>query len=366
MDTIAGLFWAVALLYVTVRFIKSVQLVPTQSAYIVERLGRYHGTLNPGFHFLLPFIDRIAYVQDLKEAAIEVPPQDCFTRDNVNVEVDGILYLSVVNPVSASYGITNYREAAIQLVQTTTRSVIGTIDLDRTFEERDLINSRVLAALGEVSEAWGIRVHRYEVKGIVPPASVRDAMERQMNAERERRAVLARAEGEKLTRINESEGQKQELINRSEGEKQRRVNEAEGKAAEILAIARATAESIEKMGRTLVSEGGAEAVRMRLAQSYLQRMSLLARKNTEVVLAADLTDMGSMLAAIERSIVAPDPATVGAVPPPLPAGVTADPFAALRTAAGPAAALQGAARVAVPATPAAQPVPAMPLKPRGE
>ncbi|MCI0572124.1 MAG: hypothetical protein L0Y66_15320, partial [Myxococcaceae bacterium] len=233
--------------------------------------------------------------------------------------------------------------------------------LDRTFEERDLINSQVLAALGEVSEAWGIRVHRYEVKGIVPPASVREAMERQMNAERERRAVLARAEAEKLTRINESEGQKQELINKSEGEMRRRVNEAEGKAAEFLAIARATAESIEKMGRTLVSEGGAEAVRMRLAQGYLQRMSLLARKNTEVVLAADLTDMGSMLAAIERSIVSPEPAAV--VPP-------------LLASASPAAALQELARRAPPAAPVmpatqAPPTPAAPVrvsppKPRDE
>ena len=348
LDMVAGLMWAAALLYVAVKFLKAVQLVPTQRAYIVERLGRYHGTLNPGFHFLIPFFDRVSFVQDLKEAAIEVPPQECFTKDNVKVEVDGILYLSVVNPVAASYGITNYREAAIQLVQTTTRSVIGTIDLDRTFEERDLINSRVLGALGEVSDAWGIRVHRYEVKGIVPPASVRDAMERQMNAERERRAVLARAEGEKLTRINESEGQKQELINRSEGEMRRRINEAEGKAAEILAIARATADSIEKMGRTLVSEGGAEAVRMRLAQSYLQRVSLLARKNTEVVLAADLTDMGSMLAAIDRSIVAP--------PPPASAEATA----ALREAA----ARPPAPRFQTP--PGLQPAPLVPAKPRGE
>jgi regulator of protease activity HflC (stomatin/prohibitin superfamily) len=361
LNTLAGLAWAVALLYVAVKFMQAVRMVPTQSAYIVERLGRYHGTLNPGFHFLIPFFDRVAYVQDLKEAAMEVPPQDCFTKDNVKVEVDGILYLSVVNPVAASYGITNYREAAIQLVQTTTRSAIGTIDLDRTFEERDLINSRVLQALGEVSAAWGIQVHRYEVKGIVPPASVRDAMERQMNAERERRAALAKAEGEKLTRINESEGLKQELINRSEGEMRRRVNEAEGKAAEILAIARATAESIEKMGRTLVSEGGAEAVRMRLAQGYLGRLSLLARKNTDVVLSADLTDMGSMLAAIDRSLVTPEEAAAPAPrASPLAPPARAAPPAAHAAGLPPldaAALLQETARRA-PASPASPAAPA--------
>jgi regulator of protease activity HflC (stomatin/prohibitin superfamily) len=325
MDMFAGAFWAVALLWVAIRFIRSVQVVPTQRAYIAERLGRYHETLGPGFHFLLPFIDKVAYVQDLKEEAIEVPPQDCFTKDNVKVEVDGILYLSVTNPVNASYGITDYRFAAIQLVQTTTRSVIGTLELDRTFEERDLVNSRVLAALAHVSDAWGIQVHRYEVKGIVPPVSVREAMERQMNAERERRALLARSEGEKLTRINDSEGTKMEAINRSEGEMRRRVNEAEGKAAEILAIARATAESIETMGATLVSDGGADAVRMRLAQTYLGKLSSLARKNTEIVLAADLTDLGSLLKPIHDSfsveaathapttVVAPRPLAAGSV-----------------------------------------------------
>jgi len=295
MNFFAGIVWAFLVLYTAIQFLKSVRMVPTQSAFIVERLGRYHATLSAGFHVLVPFLDKVAYIRDLKEEAMEVPPQDCFTRDNVKVEVDGILYLSVVNAEAASYGITDYRFAAIQLVQTTTRSVIGTIDLDRTFEERDLINTRVLAALGEVSEAWGIQVHRYEVKGIVPPVSVRHAMEQQMTAEREKRAVLARAEGEKLTRINQSEGEKTEVINRSEGEMRRRINEAEGKAAEILAIARATAESIEKMGASLVQEGGEAAVRLRISQAYVQRLSGLAREDARILLNADLTRFDTLL-----------------------------------------------------------------------
>lgn len=295
MDAFAGMIWALTGLYVAIQFVKSVRMVPTQSAFIVERLGKYHATLGPGFHVLIPFVDNVAFVRDLKEEAIEVPPQDCFTKDNVKVEVDGILYLSVTNPESASYGITDYRFAAIQLVQTTTRSVIGTIDLDRTFEERDLINTRVLSALGEVSEAWGIQVHRYEVKGIVPPASVRHAMEQQMTAEREKRALLARAEGEKLTRINESEGARMELVNRSEGEMRRRINEAEGQAQEILAIARATAESIEKMGASLTQEGGEAAVKLRIAQAYVAQLSGLARPETKVLLPANLAKFDSVL-----------------------------------------------------------------------
>lgn len=301
LEQAAYLFWIVAGVSLALKFVKSVQLVPTQSNVIVERLGRYDRTLGAGFHLLLPFIDRVAYVHDLKEESMEVPPQDCFTKDNVKVEVDGILYLSVKNPVNASYGITDYRFAAIQLAQTTTRSVIGTLELDRTFEERDVINNRVLSALGEVAESWGIEVHRYEVKSIVPPMSVKDAMERQMNAERERRALIARAEGDKLSRVNESEGLKQEMINRSEGEMRRRINEAEGRAAEILALARATAESLEKIGAALADEGGAEAARMRLAQQYIQRLSALAREGTEIVLPADLSSLDELLAGIDIS-----------------------------------------------------------------
>jgi regulator of protease activity HflC (stomatin/prohibitin superfamily) len=281
--------WTLLFLYTALKFVRSVRMVPNRSAYIVERLGRYHETLGPGFHMLIPFLDRVAYIQDLKEESIEVPPQDCFTKDNVKVEVDGILYLSVVSPENASYGVTDYRFAAIQLAQTTTRSVIGTLDLDRTFEEREAINSRVLAALGEVSEAWGIRVHRYEVKNIVPPPSVRDAMERQMGAERDRRALLASAEGQQRSKINDSEGRKLEMINRSQGEMQRRINEAEGRAAEVLALAQATAESIIKMGDALSRPGGVEAANLRLAQQVFGKLSNLAQSRTQVLLPIDLS-----------------------------------------------------------------------------
>lgn len=295
MSWFAGIVWTLLFLYTAFKFVRCVRMVPTQSAYIVERLGKYHQTLGPGFHMLVPFMDKVAFIQDLKEESIEVPPQDCFTMDNVRVEVDGILYISVVNPENASYGVTNYRFAAIQLAQTTTRSVIGTLDLDRTFEEREAINVRVLAALADVSEHWGIRVHRYEVKNIVPPPSVRDAMERQMNAERDRRALLAGAEGQQQARINDSEGRKSELINRSEGEMRRRINEAEGKAAEILALAQATAESIEKVGEALALPGGVEATHLRLSQQYLGRLSALAQPRTQVLLPTDLTNMAGLL-----------------------------------------------------------------------
>jgi regulator of protease activity HflC (stomatin/prohibitin superfamily) len=295
MSTFVIGVWTLLFLYTALKFVRCVRMVPNRSAYIVERLGRYHETLGPGFHMLVPFLDRVAYIQDLKEESIEVPPQDCFTKDNVKVEVDGILYLSVVSPENASYGVTDYRFAAIQLAQTTTRSVIGTLDLDRTFEEREAINSRVLSALGEVSEAWGIRVHRYEVKNIVPPPSVRDAMERQMGAERDRRALLASAEGQQRSRINDSEGRKLEMINRSQGEMQRRINEAEGRAAEILALARATAESLVKMGDALSQPGGVEAANLRLAQQVFGKLSNLAQARTQVLLPLDLSSPAQLL-----------------------------------------------------------------------
>ncbi|MCA9565298.1 MAG: paraslipin, partial [Myxococcales bacterium] len=238
--------WGLLFAFTAFKFVQCIRLVPNRMEFIVERLGRYHRTLGAGFHVLTPFFDRVAYIRDLREESMEVPPQECFTADNVKVEVDGVIYISVVNSKNASYGVTNYRGAAISLAQTTTRSVIGTLDLDRTFEEREAINGRVVQVLSEVSDHWGIRVHRYEVKNIVPPTTVREAMERQMGAERERRALMARSEGEKQSRINNSEGVMMELVNRSEGEMQRRINEAEGEAQEILTIAHATAESIGK------------------------------------------------------------------------------------------------------------------------
>jgi regulator of protease activity HflC (stomatin/prohibitin superfamily) len=302
MEAFNGVVWTLLVLYTAVKFAKCVRMVPTQSAYIVERLGKYHTTLGPGFHLLVPFIDVVRFIRNLREEAIEVPPQMCFTQDNVQVEVDGVLYMSVTNPVAASYGVTDYRFAAIQLAQTTTRSVLGTLDLDRTFEERDAINTKVVRVLGEVGQTWGMRVHRYEVKNIIPPPSVRDAMERQMGAERDRRALLAQAEGQKRTAINNSEGRKTEAINKSEGEKQRRINEAQGRAAEILALAKATAESIEKMGNAIAQEGGVEAMNLRLGQSYLTKLGALGHGQANIMLAADLTSVDALLSGMGLSL----------------------------------------------------------------
>ena len=290
--------WAILLLVLLAQLIRSIRLVPTRKAYIVERLGKYHKTLGPGFHSLIPFVDVVSDIQDLREEAMAVPPQECFTSDNVLVEVDGVIYISITNPVNASYGVTDYRVAAIQLAQTTTRSVIGTLNLDRTFEERELISSKIVSVLSDAGESWGIRVHRYEVKNIVPPSTVKNAMERQVTAERERRALVARSEGEMQSRINKSEGTRMELINRSEGEMQRRINEAEGKAQEITAIADATAKSIEMIAAAISEPNGEDAVRLQLSQKYLTQLSGLARSGTQVLLPADLTRLEDLLDAI--------------------------------------------------------------------
>jgi len=355
--------WILLGLIFVIQLGRSIRLVPTRKAHIVERLGKYKETLGPGFHLLLPFFDKVAFVQDLREVAIDVPPQVCFTRDNVQVEVDGVLYISITNAESASYGITDYKWGAIQLAQTTTRSVIGTLELDRTFEERDAVSSRVVSVLNEVSESWGIKVHRYEVKNIVVPNSVRDSMEAQMGAERERRALIARSEGDKQSRINASEGQKMEFINKSEGEMQRCVNEAEGRASEILAIARATAESIEKLGAAMIEPGGEDAVRLRLAEAYLGKLEFLARPDKSVLLPADLSRIDDLLAAVGLEL--PDGKSVAsAVAAPAVAMPAVAMPAAPRRAAPPRAKApaQPAHPAAAPRAPAPQPVATQPQK----
>ena len=279
-------FWGIFFLFVVIKFFQSIRLVSTQTAHIVERLGQYQKTLDAGFHALLPFIDKVTFVQDLREEAIDVPPQECFTGDEVQVTVDGVIYMSVTDPIKASYGITDYRFAAVQLAKTTTRSVIGTLDLDRTFEERDIISAKVVEVLDEAGSSWGIRVHRYEIKNISPPETVRSAMEKQVRAEREKRAMLASSEGDKQSRINRSEGLKTEVINRSEGEMQRRINEAEGKAAEIIAIAEASAGSIEKLAAVFSSNGGADALKMQVKEKYIDTMKALAR--SKIILPANV------------------------------------------------------------------------------
>jgi regulator of protease activity HflC (stomatin/prohibitin superfamily) len=290
--------WGIFFFILIIKILRSIRIVPTKSAYVVERLGRYSKTLGPGFHVLVPFLEKVAYIQDLKEETITVPPQTCFTTDNVQVEVDGVIYISVMDPVKASYGITNYRFASIQLAQTTMRSVIGTLELDKTFEERDIINSKIVGVLNEVGMNWGINVHRYEVKNIVPPETVRNAMEQQMRAERERRAVLAQSEGDKQSRINNSEGFKMEAVNKSEGEMQKRINEAEGKAREIESIANATAEAIEKLASAIIEEGGEKAVQLRLSEQFLTQLRGLAKAGTSILLPTDLTRLDSLLASL--------------------------------------------------------------------
>ena len=287
--------WGTLFVILIVRFVAAIRLVPTQKAYVVERFGRYSKTLGAGFHTLIPFIDKVAFIHDLREEAVDVPPQECFTMDEVKVEVDGVMYISVTDAVKASYGVTEYSVAATELAQTTTRSVIGTLELDRTFEERDLISARVVDVLSKAGETWGIRVHRYEIKNITPPETVHKAMEKQVTAERDRRATIARSEGEKQSRINVSEGRKAEMINVSEGQMQKMINEAEGRASEITAIAEATAGSIEKISAAIRTDGGDESVRLQLATRYLERLKVVARSETQVVLPTDLTDLDALL-----------------------------------------------------------------------
>lgn len=299
-------------------FTGSIKIIPQREAYIIERLGKYKETLTAGFKVIIPFVDRVSYKHSLKEQAIDVASQTCITKDNISVEVDGIMYLQVVDPQKASYGIDNYIFASIQLAQTTMRSVIGKLELDKTFEERDSINSVIVAAVDKASDAWGIKITRYEVKNITPPQSIKDAMEKQMRAEREKRAVIAESEGQKQAKINvaeasrqeliaKSEGEmqakinvanadKQELIARSEGEMQRRINEASGKASEIEQVAIATAKGLREIASAIGSENGVEAVNLRVAEQYLNEFGKLAKENNTMIIPQNMTDVGSVLA----------------------------------------------------------------------
>ncbi|MDZ7755604.1 stomatin-like protein [Rhodohalobacter sp.] len=286
---------AIFAIYLTFKFLQALRLVPNQYAHIVERLGNYHKTLGPGFHALIPFVDKVVYKQDLREETIEVEPQECFTKDNVKVEVDGVLYISVVDPVNASYGITNYRYAAVQLAQTTTRSVIGLLDLDETFEERAKMSKKVVEVLGDVEKLWGIRVHRYEIKNINTPRTVQKAMERQMTAERERRAVIAKSEGVRDSNVNDAQGRRAEMVNISEAEMQRRINEAEGWANEIEAIAEATAVSIEQIADAISQPKGKEAMKLQLKQKYLKVLDGLAKDENQIILPKDITNYDTLI-----------------------------------------------------------------------
>ncbi len=275
---------------------KTAVVVPQQSAYVVERLGRFHGILNAGFHVLLPFIDVIRYRHSLKEIALDIAAQVCITRDNVQVGVDGVLYLKVLNPERASYGITDYLFAITQLAQTTLRSEVGKIDLDRTFEERTNINTQVVSELDKASESWGVKVLRYEIKNITPPADILAAMEKQMRAEREKRAVILTSEGTRDAAINTAEGMKQEVIKQSEARKTQQINEAEGQAAAITSVATATAAGIRSVAEAIKLPGGQEAVQLRVAEQYIGQFGELAKKSNTIVLPANVADVGSMIA----------------------------------------------------------------------
>jgi regulator of protease activity HflC (stomatin/prohibitin superfamily) len=284
------------LVFVLVAFAKTIRIVPQREAFIVERLGKYSRTLEAGFHILIPFIDRVAYKLTLKEQAIDVKPQVCITRDNISVEVDGILYLQVIDPKKASYGIENFLFASIQIAQTTMRSVMGKLELDKTFEERETINGAIVAAVDKASEPWGVKVTRYEVKNIYPPQSIKDAMEKQMRAEREKRAVIAQSEGERQAKINNADGDRQQKIYQSEGEKQKRINEAEGRAAEIEKVAFATAYGIREIAKAINEKGGSDAVRLRIAESYLGEFGKLAKVNNTMIIPTNLSDIAGIIA----------------------------------------------------------------------
>ncbi len=287
---------------VVIAILRSIRIVPSRTALVVERLGKYSRILNAGFHVLVPFIEKVRYKHNLKETAIDVPAQDCFTQDNVKVRVDGVLYMQVVDPRKASYGISHYQYATIQLAQTTMRSVIGKLELDKTFEERARINGEVVQSVDEASDPWGVKVSRYEIQNINVPQTILGAMEVQMKAEREKRAEIARSLGEMEARINHSQAAMSEAINKSEGEKQRKINEAEGKASEILAVAKATAEGIRKVAAALENSGGEEAAILRVSEGYINELKNLSGTGSNIILPMDLTDTKEIISRVKKML----------------------------------------------------------------
>ena len=285
----------VVALFAMILLSKIVRVVPQQQAWVVERLGKFNETLGAGLHILWPFIDTIRYKHSLKEIALDVPEQVCITKDNVQVGVDGVLYFKILNPERASYGISDYTYAISQLAQTNLRSEIGKIDLDRTFEERTNINSQVVQEVDKASESWGVKVLRYEIKNITPPQDVLAAMEKQMRAEREKRAVVLQSEGERDAAINNADGHKAQVIKNSEAKRQQQINEAEGSAQATLAIATATAEGIRRVAEVIKMSGGFEAMQLRLAEQYIKEFGNLAKSGTSMVVPANVSDITSML-----------------------------------------------------------------------
>jgi regulator of protease activity HflC (stomatin/prohibitin superfamily) len=295
ISTILAIGFAIAVIIV---ILKSARIVPQRENFVVERLGKYSRTLDSGFHILIPFMDKVAYRQTLKEEVIDVPQQNCVTKDNIQVGINGVMYIQVIDAHKASYGIDNYRNAASQLAQTTMRSVIGQTDLDKTFEERAKINEEVVLALDAAATPWGVKVLRYEISDIELPESIKDALEQQMRAERERRAAIAKSEGERQAMINVSEGQKQEVINLSEAEKLKQINEAEGRAKEIELIATATAEGLRKIAIAINEPGGQDAVGLRVAEQYVKEFGKLAQTNNTLIIPAELANVGGAVAGL--------------------------------------------------------------------
>ena len=287
---------APVILIVTILFIgRAIKVVPQQSAWVVERLGKYHGTLSPGLNFLIPFIDRLAYRHSLKEIPLDVPSQVCITRDNTQLKVDGILYFQVTDPMRASYGSSDYVMAITQLAQTTLRSVIGKMELDRTFEEREMINAAVVSALDEAALTWGVKVLRYEIKDLTPPAEILHAMQQQITAEREKRALIAASEGRKQEQINIATGERESFIARSEGEKQAQINQAQGEAAAIAAVADATAEAIRKIAAAIEQPGGAQAVQLKVAEKAVDAYAQLAQKNNTMIVPGHMGEVAGLI-----------------------------------------------------------------------
>jgi regulator of protease activity HflC (stomatin/prohibitin superfamily) len=293
-----SILFAVLAVVVLVVFViaRTAVIVPQQSAYVIERLGKYSKTLRAGFHILVPFMERVAYKHSLKEQALDVPEQVCITKDNVQVSVDGILYMQTLEPERASYGISDFAFAISQLVQTTLRSEIGKIELDRTFEERGAINANVVTELDKATQPWGVKVLRYEIRNITPPTDVLTAMEKQMRAEREKRAVVLTSEGERDAKINQAEGEKQRVIKESEASRQQQINEAQGQAEAILAVANATAEGLERVARALSQQGGDKAMQLRVAEEYIGQFGNLAKAGNTLIVPANLSDVAGMIA----------------------------------------------------------------------
>ena len=317
MDPLILVVIVLAFLVIIV-LVKTAVVVPQQNAFVVERLGTYSGTLGAGFHVLTPFVDVIRYRHSLKEQTMDIPEQICITRDNVQVGVDGVLYMKVLDAQRASYGISDYRFAIVQLCQTTLRSEIGKIELDRTFEERTNINSQVVAEVDKASEAWGVKVLRYEIKNITPPQDILSAMEKQMRAEREKRATVLTSEGVRDAAINKAEGEKQQVIKASEARKQQQINEAEGQGSAILTIANATSEGIRRVAEAIEAPGGYEAVQLRVAEQYITQFGNLAKAGNTLIVPANLTDVASMIGAAMNVIRAGQPAPTPNRPPQTP------------------------------------------------